>query len=101
MEKEIRLLGHEETNLTELAVRFGPKILVALVFLAAGIIVGHWVGRITNRALVGMQLEAPVRNLLVRVVKILVVGLFLIMALQNLGVELLPLIAGLGVAGAG
>jgi small conductance mechanosensitive channel len=30
-----------------------------------------------------------------------VVGLFIIMALQNLGVELLPLIAGLGVAGAG
>jgi small conductance mechanosensitive channel len=30
-----------------------------------------------------------------------VVGVFLIMALQNLGVELLPLIAGLGVAGAG
>jgi small conductance mechanosensitive channel len=28
-------------------------------------------------------------------------GLFAIMALQNLGVELLPLIAGLGVAGAG
>jgi small conductance mechanosensitive channel len=30
-----------------------------------------------------------------------VLGLFLIMALQNLGVELLPLIAGLGIAGAG
>jgi small conductance mechanosensitive channel len=32
---------------------------------------------------------------------VLVIGLFAIMALQNLGVELLPLIAGLGVAGAG
>ena len=32
---------------------------------------------------------------------LLVLGLFLVMALQNLGVELLPLIAGLGVAGAG
>ncbi len=31
----------------------------------------------------------------------MVLGLFAIMALQNLGVELLPLIAGLGVAGAG
>ena len=33
--------------------------------------------------------------------QILVLGLFLIMALQNLGVELLPLIAGLSIAGAG
>ena len=39
--------------------------------------------------------------LLVRLVRLLVLALFLIMALQNLGVELLPLIAGLGVAGAG
>jgi small conductance mechanosensitive channel len=36
-----------------------------------------------------------------RVLRLIVIGLFLIMALQNLGVELLPLIAGLGVAGAG
>jgi len=35
------------------------------------------------------------------VARVLVVALFAIMALQNLGVELLPLIAGLGVAGAG
>jgi small conductance mechanosensitive channel len=42
-----------------------------------------------------------VRQLLVRVARLLVFGLFLIMALQNLGVDLLPLIAGLGVAGAG
>ena len=33
--------------------------------------------------------------------RVLVVALFAVMALQNLGVELLPLIAGLGVAGAG
>jgi hypothetical protein len=35
------------------------------------------------------------------IVRIFVLGLPTIMALQNLGVELLPLIAGLGVAGAG
>jgi small conductance mechanosensitive channel len=42
-----------------------------------------------------------VRQLLSRVARLFVIGLFLILALQNLGVELLPLIAGLGVAGAG
>jgi len=42
-----------------------------------------------------------VRVLMVRVGRLLVIGMFAILALQNLGVELLPLIAGLGVAGAG
>jgi small conductance mechanosensitive channel len=46
-------------------------------------------------------LDQTVRLLLVRLVRLLVLGLFLILALQNLGVELLPLIAGLSVAGAG
>ena len=36
--------------------------------------------------------------LLTGLVRILVLGIFLIAALQNLGVELLPLIAGLGIA---
>ena len=46
-------------------------------------------------------LEPPVRILLVRIVRSLTLFLVVVMALQNLGVELLPLIAGLGVAGAG
>ena len=54
-----------------------------------------------ERLLVRLRLEAPVRSLLVRLAQLVVFGLFAIMALQNLGVELLPLIAGLGVAGAG
>ena len=55
----------------------------------------------TERGLIRFKLEPPVSQLLVRVVRVVVLGLFAIIALQNLGVELLPLIAGLGVAGAG
>jgi len=42
-----------------------------------------------------------VRALLARLGWLLTFTLFLVMALQNLGVELLPLVAGVGVAGAG
>jgi small conductance mechanosensitive channel len=48
-----------------------------------------------------LKLDITARHLLVRIARMLVLVLFLIMALQNLGVDLLPLIAGLGVAGAG
>jgi small conductance mechanosensitive channel len=58
------------------------------------------VGRWLTRALRRIELEPPVRLLLNRLVRILVLALFAVMALQNLGVELLPLLAGLGVAGA-
>jgi small conductance mechanosensitive channel len=101
MDSELKSLGHVQSTLTDMALRFGPKLLVALLILAAGVMVGRWIGRATGRALARLSLEPPVRQLLVRVVRVLVLGLFAIMALQNLGIELLPLIAGLGVAGAG
>jgi len=69
--------------------------------MIAGHFVGRWLGRMFEQLLAGFKLEAPVRSLLVRVAYLIVLVLFAIMALQNLGVELLPLIAGLGVAGAG
>ena len=40
-------------------------------------------------------------SLVERITHLLVLALFAIMALQNLGVQLLPLLAGLGIAGAG
>ena len=101
MDKNLDALDHARSALLDMAIRFGPKVLVALLILTAGALVGRWIGRATEQGLVRFALEPPVRLLFVRLVRILVFGLFAIMALQNLGVELLPLIAGLGVAGAG
>jgi small conductance mechanosensitive channel len=101
MNNQLDPLAHAKDTLLDLAVRFGPKLLVAILILAVGIFVAGWVGRVSDRGLHRLDLEPPVRQLLTRVARVLVIALFAIMALQNLGVELLPLIAGLGVAGAG
>src|SRR3984957_7857811 len=85
----------------ELALRLRPKLLVAILILTLGFFVASWAARVIERGLRRLDLEPPVVQLLTRVARVLVVVLFAIMALQNLGVELLPLIAGLGVAGAG
>jgi small conductance mechanosensitive channel len=75
--------------------------LVAILILVAGAMIGGWLARAADRGLTRLQMEPPIRLLLVRVLRVLVFVLFMILALQNLGVELLPLIAGLSVAGAG
>lgn len=101
MNEHVEALNQVKSTVIDLAIKFGPKVFVAIVIIIAGYIVGRQVGRIMSRGLRKFDMEPPVRDLLVRMVRVLVLGLFLIMALQNLGVELLPLIAGLGVAGAG
>jgi small conductance mechanosensitive channel len=101
MNSQLDPLAHAKDTLIDLAIRFGPKLLVAILILTVGFFVAGWVARAIERGLRRLDLEPPVVQLLTRVVRVLVILLFAIMALQNLGVELLPLIAGLGVAGAG
>ncbi len=98
---ELQSLDQVRASAIDMVIRFGPKLVVAVLIIVAGYTVARWAGRILENLLERLSLEAPVRSLLVRIARVLVVGLFAIMALQNLGVELLPLIAGLGVAGAG
>lgn len=101
MDKSLQSLDQIKSSALDMAIRFGPKLVVAIIILVAGYMVGRWVGNLLERLLVRLNLEAPVRSLLVRIAQLVILALFAIMALQNLGVELLPLIAGLGVAGAG
>jgi small conductance mechanosensitive channel len=101
MNDHLQSLDQVRATAIELGMKFGPKLVVAIVILIAGYMAGRWAARATARMLARFQLDPPVRQLLERIVRIFVLGLFVIMALQNLGVELLPLIAGLGVAGAG
>jgi small conductance mechanosensitive channel len=97
----LETIEHVQRTAIDLALRFGPKVLAAILILGAGFFVGRYVSTWIDRGLSHVQMEPPVRLLLVRISRLLVMVIFVIMALQNLGVELLPLIAGLGVAGAG
>ena len=101
MGNQLETLDQVKAAVLDMAVRFGPRVLVAILILVVGYIVSRWAGSMLGRMLKRFRLEPPVRSLLVRCGRLIVLGLFAIMALQNLGVELLPLIAGLGVAGAG
>ncbi|MBL8385980.1 MAG: mechanosensitive ion channel family protein [Burkholderiales bacterium] len=101
MPTDIPNIEHAQKAAIDLAIRFGPKLVVAILLIVAGFYVGRWLARMLGRWLERLELEPPVRHLLERMVLLVVLGLFGIMALQNLGIDLLPLIAGLGVAGAG
>jgi small conductance mechanosensitive channel len=101
MDESLGNLGIAREKLVELALEFGPRLLVAILILIAGWFVARWASRPFDRMLARMHVDVALRHLLARILHLLVLLVFLIMALQNLGVELLPLIAGLGLAGAG
>jgi len=101
MAAPVETIEQVRSTVIDLALRFGPKLLAAMIILTIGYLVARQISRWLERALSHLEMEPPVRSLIVRIARVLVSLLFVIMALQNLGVELLPLVAGLGVAGAG
>jgi small conductance mechanosensitive channel len=101
MNEQLDTINEVQRQAIDLGMNFGPKLLVAVIIIVAGYFAGRWVGKVMGRTLARLDLEPPVRLLLVRLVRVLVLALFALMALQNLGIQLLPLLAGLGVLGAG
>jgi len=101
MNEQVANISHTKNSLIELAIRFGPRLFTALLIIVIGLFVSGWLSRWFEQFLGRRDLEPPLRLLLSRIVWALCALLFALMALQNLGVELLPLLAGLGVIGAG
>ena len=82
-------------------VTYGFQLLGALIILVVGALLARWIGKATGRWLEKHKLDLPVRTLIVRVVKLLVFALAVVLALDKFGVQIAPLIAGIGVAGVG
>ena len=85
----------------DLAIRYGFQVLGAIVILTVGFIVAWWIGKMVDQPLRRLALEPPMRRLMVRVVRIVVLMLAFVVALDKFGFQIAPLVAGIGVAGLG
>jgi len=79
----------------------GIQILTAIFIMGVGVFFARWVGNLIHRWLRSKNFDEPVSGLIVRAVKLLIVVFVGIMALGQMGVQITPLIAGIGVAGVG
>ena len=84
-----------------LLLQYGLQAASALLILAAGLLLARWAGRYTDRSFTRLVIDPPVRLLLVRVTRGAVFLFTFLVVLQQFGVQIFPLIAGLGIAGVG
>jgi small conductance mechanosensitive channel len=85
--------------LVDLAVRYGFQVLGAIVIVVAGVFIGRWVGALIGSQLT--QLEPPMKQLIVRATRVVVLLFAVVVAVDKLGFQIAPLVAGIGVAGLG
>ena len=85
MSESLQALDQVKATAIDMGIKFGPRLLVAGIILLVGYMAGRWAGVMVTRLLARFKLEAPVRQLIARLVQLFVLCLFVIMAMQNLG----------------
>lgn len=81
--------------------RHRGDLIDAISITCLGIAAAIWLGRMAQRAMARRNLDPPVRELLVRLLRFGLLALTLTIALDNLGFKFTALIAGAGVVGVG
>jgi small conductance mechanosensitive channel len=85
----------------DFAVRYGFQVVGAAIILIVGFLLARWIANLTDRGLQNRIKEPPMRLMLVRIVRLLILVLVLMAVIEKLGFEMTPLIAAIGVAGVG
>ncbi len=62
----------------DLIIRYGFQVLGAIIILTVGILLARWIGNVSNRWLESRVKEPPMRLLMVRAIRILVILLTLL-----------------------
>jgi small conductance mechanosensitive channel len=88
-------------KLIEYIVVHAGALVSAAIIVVVGFIAAGWIGRLFESWLSRKAMEPPVRMLLTRIVRLLIVALTLVVALGTAGMDVTALIAGIGVAGVG
>jgi len=76
----------------------GPKLIGAVIVLVVGVLLARTVCRLLTKWLDRRQMEPPVKMLLTRLVWLLIMALFVMIALGTMGIAVGPLIALMSVA---
>lgn len=97
----VRTVTSNRDLIIDLAKRYGPNVLSAILILVLGVMLGRWLGALTMRRLEKRDMDPPLRMLIVRAIRLAILALTLLLIADNLEIKVLPLIAGLGVAGVG
>jgi small conductance mechanosensitive channel len=94
-------LSEIQQKLVDFGTAYGMQVVGAIIILVIGLFFARWLGHVLARRLEKHHMEPPVRTLLVRVVRLVVMIFVLVMVLDKFGVPVLTLVAGMSVAGVG
>jgi small conductance mechanosensitive channel len=94
--EQVDMAAHVHELVVNFLVSYSFQLLGAIVVLVAGMLITRWVAQLLMRAQERRDVDVTLRQFIASTVRMLIVGLFLIVALSQLGISITPLIAAIG-----
>lgn len=88
-------------KLIDYVIGHAGALISAIAVVVVGFLVARSLGRVLDRWLTRKAMEPPMRTLLVRIARLIILLMALVVALGTAGMDVTALIAGVGVAGVG
>ena len=96
MQEQLGLVQEIYALVVNFAVTYSFQLLGAVIVLIAGFIVGGWVARFLLGLMESRDVDVTLRQFLASTSRMVVIGIFLIIALSQMGISITPLIAAIG-----
>lgn len=96
MTEQLGIVQEVYSLIVNFAVTYSFQLLGAVIVLAVGFVVGGWLSRILLGVMERRDVDVTLRQLLASTARMVIVGIFLVIALSQMGVSITPLIAAIG-----
>jgi small conductance mechanosensitive channel len=96
VEKELELAQQAYDVVVNFVVNYSFQLVGAIIILIVGFIVGGWVSRALLRLQERRNVDVTLRQFIASTVRLVVIGLFVMIAIGKLGISITPFIAALG-----
>ena len=96
MNEELELVTQAYELIVDFMVTYSFQLIGAVLILALGFLVGGWVSRVLLRIQESRNVDVTLRQFIASIARLLVIGMFVIIALSKLGISITPLIAAIG-----
>ena len=96
IQEQLTLLNHLYEVAIDYMVGYSFQLLGALVVIIAGFFIARSVSRMVGKILTAKDVDVTLREFIASTVRTLVVLMFVVIAIQQLGINITPLIAAIG-----
>lgn len=96
MREQLGLIEQVYEQIINFMVGYSFQLLGAIVVIFAGLIAGRWVSNLLLRVQEKKNVDVTLRQFIASAVRLLVVVMFAVVALSQLGISITPLIAAIG-----